>query len=119
MLLASLLSETPISLKDYVSKMKEDQKYIYYASGKSLDYIKMLPQIEKFKKDGIEVLLLDKKIDEFAIMMMRDYDKKEFKNVADEASNELSKEEKELYMQLANKSDKKESVFDRFKKNFK
>ena len=91
----SLLSETPISLKDYVSKMKEDQKYIYYASGKSLDYIKMLPQIEKFKKDGIEVLLLDKKIDEFAIMMMRDYDKKEFKNVADEASNELSKEEKD------------------------
>ena len=91
----SLLSETPISLKDYVSKMKEDQKYIYYASGKSLDYIKMLPQIEKFKKDGIEVLLLDKKIDEFAIMMMRDYDKKEFKNVADEANNELSKEEKD------------------------
>ena len=91
----SLLNETPISLKDYVSKMKEDQKYIYYASGKSLDYIKMLPQIEKFKKDGIEVLLLDKKIDEFAIMMMRDYDKKEFKNVADEASNELSKEEKD------------------------
>ena len=91
----SLLSETPISLKDYVSKMKEDQKYIYYASGKSLDYIKMLPQIEKFKKDGIEVLLLDKKIDEFAIMMMRDDDKKEFKNVADEASNELSKEEKD------------------------
>ena len=91
----SLSSETPISLKDYVSKMKEDQKYIYYASGKSLDYIKMLPQIEKFKKDGIEVLLLDKKIDEFAIMMMRDYDKKEFKNVADEASNELSKEEKD------------------------
>ena len=91
----SLLSETPISLKDYASKMKEDQKYIYYASGKSLDYIKMLPQIEKFKKDGIEVLLLDKKIDEFAIMMMRDYDKKEFKNVADEASNELSKEEKD------------------------
>ena len=91
----SLLSETPISLKDYVSKMKEDQKYIYYASGKSLDYIKMLPQIEKFKKNGIEVLLLDKKIDEFAIMMMRDYDKKEFKNVADEASNELSKEEKD------------------------
>ena len=91
----SLLSETPISLKDYVSKMKEDQKYIYYASGKSLDYIKMLPQIEKFKKDGIEVLLLDKKIDEFAIMMMRDYDKKEFKNVADEASNELSNEEKD------------------------
>ena len=91
----SLLSETPISLKDYVSKMKEDQKYIYYASGKSLDYIKMLTKIEKFKKDGIEVLLLDKKIDEFAIMMMRDYDKKEFKNVADEASNELSKEEKD------------------------
>ena len=91
----SLLSETPISLKDYVSKMKEDQKYIYYASGKSLDYIKMLPQIEKFKNDVFEVLFLEKKIDEFAIMMMRDYDKKEFKNVADEASNELSKEEKD------------------------
>ncbi len=91
----ALHNEKPISFKDYVSNMKEDQKYIYYASGKSLDYIKMLPQIEKYKKDGIEVLLLDKKIDEFAIMMMGDYDKKEFKNIASEESNELSKEEKD------------------------
>lgn len=90
----SLNSEKPISLKEYKDNMKEGQKYIYFASGKNLEYIKMLPQMEKYRKDEVNVLLLDKKIDEFAIMMMRDYDKVEFKNISDEASNELSDEEK-------------------------
>ena len=74
--------------------MGKDQKYIYYVSGESLDAIKMLPQIEKYKKDGIDVLLLNQKIDEFAIMMMREYDKTEFKSISDESANELSDEEK-------------------------
>ncbi len=90
----SLNNEKPITLKEYKDKLKEGQKYIYFASGKNLDYIKMLPQIEKYRKDGVDVLLLDKRIDEFTIMMMRDYDKVEFKNISDEASNELTDEEK-------------------------
>ncbi len=90
----SLLNEDKyISLKEYKEKMGKDQKYIYYVSGESLDAIKMLPQIEKYKKDGIDVLLLNQKIDEFAIMMMRGYDKTEFKSISDEKANELSEEE--------------------------
>ena len=91
----SLLNDDKfISLKEYKEKMGKDQKYIYYVSGESLDAIKMLPQIEKYKKDGIDVLLLNQKIDEFAIMMMREYDKTEFKSISDESANELSEEEK-------------------------
>lgn len=84
-----------ITLKEYVEGMGKDQKYIYYASGSNLDSIKLLPQIEKYRKQGIDVLLLDNKIDEFCIMMMREYDKKEFKSIAGENSEDLSKEEKE------------------------
>lgn len=85
-----------ISLKEYVEKMDKDQKYIYFAAGETLDQIKMLPQLEKFKNKNIDVLLLDKQIDEFALMMLQNYDKKEFKSISDESVNEeLNKEEKE------------------------
>ena len=84
-----------ISLSEYKEKMGKDQKYIYYASGENLDAIKLLPQIEKYRKNNVDVLLLDQRIDEFCIMMLRDYDKTEFKSISDESANELSKEEQE------------------------
>ena len=82
-----------ISLADYKEKMAKDQKYIYFASGENLDAIKLLPQIEKYRKNNVDVLLLDQKIDEFCIMMLRDFDKVEFKSISNESANELSKEE--------------------------
>ena len=82
-----------ISLSEYKEKMAKDQKYIFYASGENLDAIKLLPQIEKYRKNNVDVLLLDQKIDEFSIMMLREYDKTEFKSISDESANELSKEE--------------------------
>jgi molecular chaperone HtpG len=91
----SLLNETPISLKQYEAKMGKDQKAIYYASGKSLEAIKLLPQLEKYKKDGVDVLYFDKDIDEFAAMMMHDYDKHEFTNIASDSKDTLSKEEQD------------------------
>ena len=84
-----------ISLKEYVEKMGKDQKSIYYISGSTLESIRLLPQLEKYKKNNIDVLLLDQKIDEFAIMMLREYDKKEFKSISADEVDELSKEEKE------------------------
>lgn len=96
----SLNSEKMISLKDYKDSIKEDQKVIYYATGKSLASIKLLPQIEKFKKDGIEVLLLDHNIDEFALQMMREYDGLSFKSISEENKQELNKEEKSKIDQL-------------------
>ena len=84
-----------ITLKEYKEKMSKDQKAIYFVSGESLDAIKLLPQIERYKKLGYDVLLLDQKIDEFCIMMMHEYDKVEFKSITDDATNEISKEEQE------------------------
>ncbi|MGM9874278.1 MAG: molecular chaperone HtpG [Bacilli bacterium] len=112
----SLNSEKMISLKEYKEAMNKDQKYIYYASGKTLDSIKLLPQIEKYKKNGIDVLLFDKNIDEFAIQMMNEYDKKEFKNIASESNDELSKEEKE---KLDNLNIENKRLLDNFKEALK
>lgn len=84
-----------ISLADYKEKMAKDQKYIYFVSGENLDAIKLLPQLEKYRKNNVDVLLLDQKIDEFAIMMLHDYDNVEFKSISDESANEVSKEEQE------------------------
>ena len=74
--------------------MKEGQKYIYYASGKTVDSIKLLPEIEKFKKDGVNVLFLTKNIDEFAFQMMNEYEKIPFKNITEHDKDALSEEEK-------------------------
>ena len=84
-----------ISLADYKEKMAKDQKYIYFVSGENLDAIKLLPQLEKYRKNNVDVLLLDQKIDEFCIMMLHDYDKVEFKSISDESASEVSKEEQE------------------------
>lgn len=84
-----------ITLKQYKKKMKEGQKEIYYVSGKSLEAIKLLPQLEKYRKLGIDVLLLTQNIDEFALSMMKDYQKVEFKNITNESSEDLSTEEKD------------------------
>ena len=72
-----------VTLKEYVSRMKEDQKEIYYACGETKERIEMLPQLEKIKDKGYEVLYCTDNIDEFAFMAMREYDGKEFKNISD------------------------------------
>ena len=90
-----LNGEDRISLEDYVKGMDKKQKDIYFASGKTLAEIRSLPQLEQKKKDGIDVLLLDKNIDEFCIMAMNEYDKKPFKDVSSESDKELSDEKKE------------------------
>lgn len=90
----TLNEEKPISLKAYKEKMKKDQKNIYYASGKTLDAIKMLPEMARYKKLGYDVLLLPNQIDEFTLTMMNEYDKTPFKNITSAEKDDLSKEEK-------------------------
>ncbi len=114
----TLNSDKKITLKQYKDNMKKDQKFIYFASGKSLEYIKMLPQIEKHKKDGIDVLLLTGSIDEFTMMMMREYDKVEFKSISEDNKDVISKDEKDKIESLnaANKEiidDIKEALKDK------
>lgn len=90
----SLNNEKEIDLKTYKENMKEGQKYIYFASGKSVESINLLPEIEKFKKDGIDVLFLTKDIDEFAFTMMNECEKVEFKNITSHDKDALTDDEK-------------------------
>jgi len=68
-----------VTLEEYVSRMNEEQKYIYYASGESIAKIEQLPQIELLKDKEYEVLYLTDDIDEFAIRVLMNYKEKEFK----------------------------------------
>jgi molecular chaperone HtpG len=71
-----------VTLEEYVSKMPEDQKYIYYASGESYERIEKLPQTELVDDKGFEILYFTEEIDEFAIRMLMNYKDKEFKSVS-------------------------------------
>lgn len=85
------------TLKEYVSRMKENQKDIFYACGESVDKIDLLPQVEAAKEKGYEILYCTEYVDEFALMTLRSYEEKEFKNVCSENANlETEEEKKEL-----------------------
>lgn len=71
-----------VTLDEYVSRMPEDQKYIYYASGESIERIEKLPQTELVADKGYEILYFTDDIDEFAIKMIMNYKEKEFKSVS-------------------------------------
>lgn len=71
-----------VSLNEYVSRMPEDQKYIYYASGETIERIEKLPQTELVSEKGYEILYFTDDIDEFAIKMLMSYKEKEFKSVS-------------------------------------
>ena len=83
-----------VSLKEYTSSMKDEQKEIYYAAGETIDKIEILPQIEAVRNKGYEVLYLTDDVDEFALRVLGSYDGKPFKNVASEALDLTSDEEK-------------------------
>ncbi|MBT2696174.1 molecular chaperone HtpG [Bacillus sp. ISL-40] len=71
-----------VTLDEYVSRMPEDQKYIYYASGESIERIEKLPQAEFVSEKGYEILYFTEDIDEFAIKMLMTYKEKEFKSIS-------------------------------------
>ncbi|MDN3016992.1 molecular chaperone HtpG [Paenibacillus sp. BSR1-1] len=71
-----------VTLDEYVSRMPEDQKYIYYATGDSVERIEKLPQTELVSDKGYEILYFTDDIDEFAIKMLMNYKEKEFKSVS-------------------------------------
>ncbi len=86
-----------ISLKEYVDRMIDGQEKIYYASGDNLDRIDMLPNVEKFKDKGYEVLYLVDYVDEFTVQALMEYNGKKFINVSSEdVSLDSDDEKKEL-----------------------
>ena len=83
-----------ITLDEYVNKLKEEDKNIYYCAGETVDKIDMLPQVEGIK-DKHEILYLTDYVDEFAIMAIREYKGKTFVNVTNESTDLSTDEEKE------------------------
>ena len=71
-----------VTLKEYVERMPEDQKYIYYASGSSVGQIEKLPQVSIIKNKNYEILYFIETIDEFVTQTLRQYDEKEFRSVS-------------------------------------
>ena len=86
-----------VTLDEYVTAMREEQKYIYYATGESIARIEQLPQTELVKDSGFEILYLTDNIDEFAVKVINKYKDKEFKNVsADDLGLETPEKKEEL-----------------------
>jgi molecular chaperone HtpG len=84
----SSTEKKPVSLEEYVGRMKEDQKYIYYAAGETLEKVDKLPQTELLKDKGVEILYFTEDIDEFAVNVLYTYQEKEFRSVLDQEIEE-------------------------------
>ncbi len=87
-----------VTLSEYASRMKEDQKYVYYATGKDISHIEKLPQIEILLDKGYEVLYMTDEVDDFLIRMIRDFQDKPFRSAAGEDLGlEETEEEKQEF----------------------
>ena len=91
----SSFSDKKTTLDEYVSRMKEDQEFIFYACGESVKRIESLPQTELVKDKGYEILYFTDEVDEFAIKVLIDYNGKKFKSVSDNDLDLGTAEEKE------------------------
>ena len=110
----SSIDEKTATLKEYVNRMKEDQKNIYYACGETIDKIKMLPQVESAKEKGYEVLYCTDQVDEFVFMTLRNYLEKNFVNVCGENTDFDTEEEKE---ELKKANEEAKEMFDIMKES--
>ena len=71
-----------ITLAEYIEKMPEDQKYIYYAAGESVEKLSKLPSAERVLEKGFDMLQLTEDVDEFVLQALRNYKEKDFRNVS-------------------------------------
>ncbi len=101
-----------VSLAEYVEHMPEGQKDIYYACGESVGQIEALPQAERLKDKGYEILCFTDSVDEFAIKMLETYSEKAFKNIS---ADELDLETEEEKEQIKQKAEENKAVLDAMK----
>ncbi len=88
LLFYSSTEKKPVTLAEYVGRMKEDQKYIYYAAGETLDKVDKLPQTELLKDKGMEILYFTEDIDEFCAQTIHAQDGKELRSILDQEIEE-------------------------------
>ena len=100
--------EKYVTLAEYAERMKSDQKSIYYASGESIEKIKMLPQAQAAVEKGFEVLYLTEYVDEFAVKTLMQFNEKAFVNVCSAEADFDSEEDKE---KLAQENASNEALF--------
>ena len=98
-----------VTLGEYVSRMKEGQDSMYYASGESVDKIDMLPQVDGIKDKEYEILYLTENVDEFVMQVLQEYEGKKFANVCADNIDLESKEEKE---ELEKVNEENKSMFE-------
>lgn len=103
-----------VTLDEYVGRMKESQKYIYYACGESTAKLELLPQAEMLRDKGFEILYLTDDIDEFTLKSMRSYKEKEFRSVSDADLDIEDEGEKEEIQKTA---DDNKSLFEFMKEH--
>jgi len=103
----SSIEKKLVTLAEYLSRMPEEQKYIYYAAGESLERIEKLPQIEIVKEKGFEILYFTDEVDEFAVKMLMSYKDKQFRSVSakdlgieTEAKDSAHETEEELFKEM-------------------
>lgn len=101
LLFYSVKQDKKVSLAEYVTAMPEEQKYIYYATAKTVDGVKALPQTEAVIDAGFDVLCFVDEIDEFAIKMLNAYNEKEFRNVSGGDTGIEVSEEGEDYKEIS------------------
>ena len=84
------------TIKEYISRMPSEQKYLYYATGESVAKLEAMPHMDIFKDKGYEVFFCTDEVDEFALKILGEYEGKEFKNIGDnDLGFDISDEEKE------------------------
>ena len=101
-----------VTLDEYVSGMKEEQKTIYYACAETVDKADMLPQAEAVKDKGFEILYLTDDVDEFALKMMGDYNEKTFTNILSDKLDIETEDEKET---VRKENEESKDILDRMK----
>jgi molecular chaperone HtpG len=98
---SSKSGEEMISLKEYVARMKEGQKHIYYITGETRQHVANSPFIEKLKNKGIEVLYMTDAIDEYCIQQLKEFEGKQLKGCTKEGLDlEETEEEKKTFEEL-------------------
>ena len=92
LLFYSSTEKKPVTLAEYVSRMPEDQKDIYYAIGTDPQRVDKLPQIEELKERGTEILYFTEEVDEFCAQVLRTYQEKPFRSAMSGAAGEDAQE---------------------------
>lgn len=109
LLFRSSTLDTLVTFSEYVSRMKPDQKYIYYACGDSVEKISRLPQTELLREKGYEILYMPDNVDEFVLRALSSYDGKEFRSAG---AKDLGLETDEEKKEMQSRAEENKEMFD-------